>query len=101
MNDPWIVLASIVGVSIVYVLLPVVVGAFLRFRGRRQLSCPETGRTAAVGVDAGWAAITSAFRHPLLRVESCSLWPERQGCGQNCLALLAETKPEPLGRAGS
>ena len=96
MTDPWIALAAIVAVALVYVLLPIVVSTFLRFRAKQRLQCPETGTEAEVGVDARWAAFTSAFGPPLLRAGSCSLWPERTGCGQHCLGHSEETKPEPL-----
>ena len=96
MNAPWIVLTAIVAVAVVYVLLPVVGEAFVRFRVQRRLSCPETGANAEVGVDARRAAFTAAFAHSLLRVKSCSLWPERRGCGQTCLSRFEEEKPERL-----
>jgi len=85
MSAPWIVLAAIVALAVAYVLLPVVSAVFLRFRGTKELACPETGVTAKVGADARWAAVTAAFRHPILRVKNCSLWPGRRGCEQNCL----------------
>jgi hypothetical protein len=85
MSAPWIVLAAIVALAVAYVLLPVVGAVFLRFRGTKELACPETGATAKVGADARWAAVTAAFRHPVLRVKDCSLWPGRRACEQNCL----------------
>ena len=85
MSAPWIVLVAIVALAVAYVLLPVVGAVFLRFRGTRELACPETGATAKVGADARWAALTAAFRHPVLRVKDCSLWPGRRACEQNCL----------------
>jgi uncharacterized membrane-anchored protein YjiN (DUF445 family) len=85
MSAPWIVLAAIVALAVAYVLLPVVSAVFLRFRGTKELACPETGATAKVGADARWAAVTAAFRHPVLRVKDCSLWPGRRACEQNCL----------------
>ncbi len=96
MSAPWILLAAIVAVAVVYVLLPVAVEAFLRFRARRRLTCPETGMNAEVGVDARVAGFTAAFRHSVLRVKSCSLWPKRAGCGRACLANFDERKPEAL-----
>ena len=85
MSAPWIVLAAIVALAVAYVLLPVVGAVFLRFRGTRELACPETGTNAEVGAAAGWAAFTAAFRNPILRVKHCSLWPGRRGCEENCL----------------
>lgn len=85
MSAPWIVLAGILVLAMAYVLLPVVGAVFVRFRGTRNLVCPETRASARVGADAGWAAFTGAFRHPVLRVKECSLWPGRKGCEQRCL----------------
>lgn len=87
MNAPWVVIAAIVGVGAWYALLPVVADTFRRFRTKKSLRCPVTGGEAEVGVDAGRAALTSAFGRALLRVKNCSLWPERKGCAQDCLSL--------------
>lgn len=94
MSNPWIVLAGIVAVGVIYVLLPVIADVFGRFRRSRQLGCPETNTNAEVTVDAKYAALTSAFRHPLLRVKDCSLWPKRAGCEQSCVS----ESPEGSGR---
>ncbi len=85
MSAPWILLAAIVAVAVVYILLPVIGSVFFRFRATRGLTCPETGTNAEVGADAGWAAFTAAFRHPIVRVKRCSLWPGQRGCDQSCL----------------
>ena len=85
MSAPWIVIAAIVAVAVCYVLLPVVADTFRRFRGKKSVTCPETGRQAEMGIDAGRAAWTSAFGRALLRVKNCSLWPERKGCEQDCV----------------
>jgi hypothetical protein len=87
MNHPWIVLVAIVAVALLYVLAPLVADTFRRFRSPRLLSCPQTGGRAEVGIDASRAALTSAFGQPLLRVKSCSLWPEKERCKQNCLSV--------------
>ncbi len=93
MSALWLLLAAIVAVAVVYVLLPIVGGVFLRFRATRDLTCPETGTNAKVGVDAKWAAFTAAFRHPILRVKTCSLWPKRSSCQQSCLDSPEREKP--------
>lgn len=96
MSNLWITLAGIVVVGVVFVLIPVVGNAFLRFRGKRWLRCPETEADAEVGLDARHAAFTAAFHHPALRVKSCSLWPEREGCAQGCRSLTETEEAEPL-----
>lgn len=94
MSQPWIVLAAVIALGALYVLLPVVLGAFASYRGARRLRCPETDQTAEVGVDAVRAAWTSAFGSPRLKVKACSLWPARSGCGRACLA---REEAEPRG----
>ncbi|MFB3826028.1 MAG: hypothetical protein ACE15B_04630 [Bryobacteraceae bacterium] len=56
---------------------------YFRERGARVVTCPENQQYAAVSADAGRAALSGE-----LRLESCSRWPERAGCGQQCLAQL-------------
>ena len=87
MNHPWIVVLAIFALALLYVLTPLVADTFRRFRSPRLLSCPETGGKAEVGIDASRAAVTSAFGRPLLRVKSCSLWPEKGRCRQDCLSV--------------
>ncbi len=85
MTAPWILLAAIAALAVVYVLLPVIGAVFARFRAPRALACPEAGTRAEVAADAGWAAFTAAFTRPVLRIKRCSLWPGRSGCAQKCL----------------
>jgi hypothetical protein len=66
---------------------------YLRFRGTRLVTCPETGCAAAVEVDEKHAAASTWVRQTELRLASCSRWPEREGCGQECLAQI-EAAPE-------
>ena len=67
--------------------------SYLKFRGTRVITCPETNAPAAVELDAAHAAATSAFGDGNFRLKSCSLWPERKNCGQQCLAQI-ESAPE-------
>jgi len=67
--------------------------AYFEFRGKRLISCPETQQTAAVSVAAGRAAATALLGEPTLRLKQCSRWPERQNCGQECLAQI-EADPD-------
>jgi hypothetical protein len=66
---------------------------YLRYRGTRLITCPETRRPAAVEVDEDHAAVTALWDHPQLRLQHCSRWPERRNCGQECLAQI-ETGPD-------
>jgi hypothetical protein len=87
MSAPWIIVCSIIALAVLYVLLPLVAETFSRFRGRRLIRCPVTGEEAKVDVDAGRAALTSAFGRVFVRIKGCTLWPERKDCAQDCAQL--------------
>jgi hypothetical protein len=57
------------------------------------VTCPETKCPAAVNVDTTLAAKQSLLGEPHLRLSECSRWPEREGCGQECLSQI-EAAPE-------
>ena len=77
-------LVAVVGTFAVWALR-----AFTRQRGERIVTCPETLAPAAVQADAAHAAVTGLMGHTELRLHDCTRWPERQGCGQECLAQLS------------
>jgi hypothetical protein len=83
----------IVTLAALYFVVPMVIGTYIRYRGTRVIICPETKKPAAVEVDVRHAAVTAATSRPDLRLRSCSRWPERQDCGQECL-LQIELSPE-------
>ena len=62
---------------------------YLRFRGTRVVVCPETRRYVAVEVDAPHAAATAAGGHAEVRLTSCTRWPERADCDQDCVYQIA------------
>jgi hypothetical protein len=66
---------------------------YLRYKGRMLVTCPETQAPAGVTVAAGRAAWTGMGGEARLRLQSCTRWPERQACGQQCLAQI-EAAPE-------
>lgn len=61
------------------------VRALFKWRGKRIVTCPETKQPAVVNVAAGEAALGVIFNEPTVRLKECSRWPEREGCGQDCL----------------
>jgi hypothetical protein len=61
------------------------VRAYFTYRGKRLVICPETHKTVAVDVNAKEAAEGAFLSEPTLRLSSCTRWPERQDCGQDCL----------------
>ena len=84
------------GIAFALSLIPfgwLVLRGYRRYRGTRVVTCPETRKTVAVEVDAAHAAVTDLAGAPDLRLKSCSRWPERQDCGQECLAEL-EAAPD-------
>lgn len=83
----YVILAG-VAAALVYVVLRILGPPFLKFRGTRLITCPETQAPAAVEVDAAGAALTAN-----LRLRDCSRWPERRDCGQACLRQI-EAAPE-------
>jgi hypothetical protein len=61
------------------------------YRGLRVIICPESRSPEVVEVDAARAAWTALFSRRDLRLSSCSRWPEKSGCGQECLKEVEET----------
>jgi hypothetical protein len=73
--------------------LTMAVRAYLRYRGKRVIACPETANHAAVHVNVVNAAREAVFGKHDIRLDQCSCWPERQNCGQECLSQI-EADPE-------
>ena len=87
------ILIGAVPVVVVCLLLARILRSYLRYKNRMVVTCPETDRTVGVDVDARHAAITCAVGRGSLRLTDCTRWPERQGCGQECLSQI-EASPE-------
>ena len=79
-------------------VLRAVVSAYLELRGARVVTCPETKAPAGVEVDATHAALTAMLDEPELRLKDCSRWPEREGCGQECVKQIEAAPMECLVR---
>lgn len=63
-----------------------------RMKGARVITCPETRETAAVEVDATRATLTSIFKGETdYRLTSCTRWPERADCGQECVVEIQDS----------
>src|SRR6266498_5446234 len=86
-------ITTLVVLTAAYIVLKKALGAYLKFRGTRIISCPETCKPAAVEVDAGRAVLTEISGEPKLQLKYCSRWPELQDCGQDCLRQI-ELSPE-------
>ena len=88
MKAPLILIGAILLLGAVYVVPAVVAETWHRFRGRKTVQCPATGRAAVIELDAYRAAMTSAVGKPRLSIEDCSRWPEHMECGRECLQQL-------------
>jgi len=66
---------------------------YLKYRGDRVITCPENCKPAGVHVDAMHVLVSTIEGRPDLRLKTCSRWPERQDCGQECLREI-EASPE-------
>ena len=74
------------------VIIPTfLVRRFLKLRGPRVVTCPTDNTYAAVEVDSLRA--TLAVNSPALHLSSCTHWPERANCGQDCLRQI-ESSPD-------
>lgn len=86
------VIGPIAAVGALYVVVPVVADTYRRFRGKRSVTCPETHQSAEIELDAGLIAARTAVGNRIERsdfkVLSCSRWPERHECGQECVEQL-------------
>jgi len=58
---------------------------WLTYRGKRLVTCPENHQPAGVSLSAGLAVLTGIGKEPRLQLNECSRWPEKAGCGQECL----------------
>jgi hypothetical protein len=94
-NTLYLLLYVVVGLGVALLLfrIAVAVRTYFRVKGQMLVACPENKKPAAVSVNATAAAEQSLVREPHLRLSECSRWPERQGCGQECLSQI-EAAPE-------
>ncbi len=82
----------VVAVAALILVITPIVRWYLRYRGTRLVTCPETKTPAAVDVDALQVAFSDRSGRNL-RLRECSRWPERENCGQECLRQI-ENAPE-------
>lgn len=59
-----------------------------RARVARQVTCPALDAPTLVTVDPWYAVSMHAIGDSEVRVKDCARWPERRGCGQECLARM-------------
>ena len=89
MSATWMILVAVLGLVVIFVAIPIMADTFLRYRAKRVVHCPVENTNARVLVDAPIAALTSVLGQPKLRIDRCSLWPDRADCAQRCTRYLA------------
>jgi hypothetical protein len=92
MNRVFLLLLGVTVLGSAYVIAPVVTDTYRRYRGRKIVVCPETGQIADVELKAKRASLFSAFGREWVRIRSCSLWPKRKGCAEDCLKNLCDRR---------
>jgi hypothetical protein len=80
------------------VYLGIAIRTWVRLRGQRVVTCPETHAPAGVTIDLGHAAATAVWEKADLTLATCTRWPERQGCDQGCVAQIAASPHETRAR---
>lgn len=95
---------SMTSAALLVALVAAVVGGavlartWFLWRRERLITCPENEMPAAVRVNAVKAAAGALTGHEGLRLSECSRWPEKHGCGQECLAQIEKGPGECLVR---
>jgi hypothetical protein len=95
---------SMTAAVLLVALAALVVGAgallksWFAWRQRRLITCPENEKPAAVRVNALRAAAGVLTGHGNLALSECSRWPEKRGCGQECLSQIEKGPGECLVR---
>jgi hypothetical protein len=87
------IIVGLIMLAVFYFVWRTGIKTYRTFQGKMLVTCPETHQPAGVAVDAKHAALTAIPGEPDLRLKECTRWPERQNCGQECLAQI-ELSPE-------
>ncbi|HWQ55112.1 MAG TPA: hypothetical protein VN442_15600 [Bryobacteraceae bacterium] len=84
MPSAGLLVAAAIALALVYFAVRMA-RSYFQVKGPRVVTCPENHQKAGVEVDAGRAALGRD-----LKLNACTRWPEKQNCGQQCLAQIAE-----------
>lgn len=85
MTAVFLLIAGVIILGTYFLVAPLVLSTYRRYRGRRTIICPETDQIAEMSIKAGRAGIMATFGKTDLRVKWCSLWPLRKGCAEECV----------------
>jgi len=80
----FLLIAGIIALGLYYMVAPIMLSTYRRYRGRRTIICPETDQIVEMELKARHAGVMAAFGKQDLRVKWCSLWPGRKNCAQEC-----------------
>ena len=84
-----LIIAGVVLIVGTLISLIMAVRTYLKYPSKSLVTCPETRKPAAVHVNAGKAARDALKgNHVRIHLDRCSCWPEREGCGQECLSQI-------------
>ena len=81
---------AVVALAVLVYLVRVGALTYWRARGARVVTCPETRAPAGVRVDAKGVALAALRGQHKLELDTCTRWPERAGCGQECLQEITQ-----------
>jgi|SRR5271167_988467 len=71
--------------------------SYFQNRGRQSAICPENGDHVDIEVDNKYSFWTALRGLEHSRLKSCTRWPEKGNCGQECLAQV-DPSPENVDR---
>jgi hypothetical protein len=71
--------------------------SYFQNRGRHSAICPENGEPVNVEVDSKYSFWMALRGQEHTRLKSCTRWPEKGDCGQECLAQV-DPSPENVER---
>jgi hypothetical protein len=85
MNRVSLLIIGVAALGTYFVIAPVMVDTYRRYRRRKTIICPDTGQISEVELKAGTACVISALGKEWVRVKWCSLWPRKKDCRQECV----------------
>jgi hypothetical protein len=85
MENALLLIGGIAAFGLLSVVVPVMLEAYFRYREDILVNCPRGNQPAELVLDPGRAAMGAAFGKPVLRVLSCSRWPLKEPCHDECV----------------
>lgn len=79
------IIASVLGLGSLVIALVVVARSYLATKEDRLVTCPDNHKPAAVHINDFQTIREALGAKTPLRLDNCSRWPEKAGCGQDCL----------------